>query len=186
MRTLSSKRTRVIWKKSESPKAQVTREKSAPLIGRGKPVPVRANLLESEEYEWISSLNMPGLIASARPTEQAIPRIVPKERHGAGEIIETEDGDTTSACQLPGGLLVDQTRSVFVDTLPRHSHELQCEDEYSEAAAMQMPGRLANCATEAPAGEPSPMRGLCTTCIHNPNCDFPRPVGGVWRCEEYA
>ncbi len=28
--------------------------------------------------------------------------------------------------------------------------------------------------------------GLCSNCIHRDTCQFPRPQGGVWRCEEYA
>ena len=28
-------------------------------------------------------------------------------------------------------------------------------------------------------------RGLCSTCEKRDNCDFPKPEGGVWHCEEY-
>lgn len=28
-------------------------------------------------------------------------------------------------------------------------------------------------------------KGLCRTCANNDGCDFPKPEGGVWRCEEY-
>lgn len=185
MRTLSSKRTGLIWKRSESPQAGFDAEESTPLIGRGRSESVRPNLVESEEYEWVGALNMPGLIVSPRMTEPSALKTVARERHDVGEIVETEDGDTTRACQLPGGLCADSSPSVFAGAAPRHCHELQCEDEYSELAAMQMPGRLVTLAKELDQ-ETTSTRGLCTTCIHNANCDFTRPAGGVWRCEEYA
>ena len=28
-------------------------------------------------------------------------------------------------------------------------------------------------------------RGLCSNCEHRETCIYPRPDGGVWRCEEY-
>lgn len=28
-------------------------------------------------------------------------------------------------------------------------------------------------------------KGLCRTCANRDGCDFPKPEGGVWRCEEY-
>jgi hypothetical protein len=27
--------------------------------------------------------------------------------------------------------------------------------------------------------------GLCMNCLHRDTCTFPRPEGGVWRCNEY-
>lgn len=27
--------------------------------------------------------------------------------------------------------------------------------------------------------------GLCANCKHRDTCTFPRPAGGVWRCDEY-
>lgn len=27
--------------------------------------------------------------------------------------------------------------------------------------------------------------GLCMNCVHKDTCTFPRPEGGVWRCNEY-
>jgi len=28
--------------------------------------------------------------------------------------------------------------------------------------------------------------GLCSNCDHRETCIYPKPEGGVWRCEEYA
>lgn len=35
---------------------------------------------------------------------------------------------------------------------------------------------------------PSPAaeyKGLCTTCANRETCAFPKPVGGIWHCEEF-
>ncbi len=29
------------------------------------------------------------------------------------------------------------------------------------------------------------LRGLCRTCEKRDTCEYPKPEGGVWRCEEY-
>ena len=31
-----------------------------------------------------------------------------------------------------------------------------------------------------------PHLGLCPSCENRDRCIYPRPEGGVWRCEEYA
>ena len=28
--------------------------------------------------------------------------------------------------------------------------------------------------------------GLCSNCDHRETCTYPKPEGGIWRCEEYA
>ena len=33
--------------------------------------------------------------------------------------------------------------------------------------------------------DPSPWIGLCKNCENREFCRFPKPEGGVWRCEEY-
>jgi putative hemolysin len=187
MRTINSKRTGLIWKKAGPPSVRPAVEESAPQIGRSQPGSVRPNLVESEEYEWVSAVNMPGLIASPRSAGSAPQKSVVSERHDLGEVVETEDGDTTSVCQLPGGLHIEGAPSMFAAAQPRSGDELQCEDEYSEITAMQMPGGIVSPLTEdCGSKQAASVRGLCTTCIHDANCDFPRPAGGVWRCEEYA
>ena len=37
-----------------------------------------------------------------------------------------------------------------------------------------------------PEQAPGLNRGLCGTCANNKECTFPKPEGGVWRCEEYC
>jgi hypothetical protein len=41
---------------------------------------------------------------------------------------------------------------------------------------------------EAPVAPKTPvtLTGLCVNCEHRDACTFPKPLGGVWRCEEYA
>ena len=38
-------------------------------------------------------------------------------------------------------------------------------------------------ASEADASE---MIGLCRNCLNRRTCVYPKPLGGVWHCEEYA
>jgi len=38
----------------------------------------------------------------------------------------------------------------------------------------------------AAESEEGTYRGLCRTCANREHCTFPRPEGGVWRCEEYV
>ncbi len=46
---------------------------------------------------------------------------------------------------------------------------------------------------EGPPSDPQPdsrpvdeqYAGLCQTCVNRMVCTFPRPIGGVWHCEEF-
>lgn len=43
-------------------------------------------------------------------------------------------------------------------------------------------------AQASPEGEKKPaslIKGLCVNCEHRDTCNFPKPEGGVWHCEEY-
>lgn len=60
--------------------------------------------VESAEYEWTTPLNLPGLIALLDDS----PSRAVLSGGGVGmhndDLIESEDGDVSSAFQLPGGL----------------------------------------------------------------------------------
>ncbi len=187
MKTMSFKRAQVATSTSNDSDLQKGAERASQ-SGRTREIPfVRPGLLESEEYEWTTALNMPGLIIAPQTTEP--PAVIPpqSERHPLGEVLETEDGDTTSVCQLPGGLCADSVPLPFRRAGDRPRDELEEVDEYTDIAAMQMPGALIEACVETQNPvEHRSVRGLCATCIHNNACDFPRPAGGVWRCEEYA
>ncbi|MFH1023828.1 MAG: hypothetical protein V1809_10640 [Planctomycetota bacterium] len=45
-------------------------------------------------------------------------------------------------------------------------------------------GRAAEGAGTGEAGT-RPL-GLCATCLRRTTCTFPRPEGGIWRCEDFA
>ena len=68
---------------------------------------------------------------------------------------------------------------------------LQCEefDGYQPPRrSAGVPGaRSASPPLGSDAGEEdaSDYRGLCSDCEDRRTCTFPRPEGGVWRCEEY-
>jgi hypothetical protein len=63
---------------------------------------------------------------------------------------------------------------------------LNCDEfaGYTERPAAKAAPRK-NAAVEA---EPAPglNRGLCRTCANSKDCTFPKPDGGIWRCEEYC
>jgi hypothetical protein len=54
------------------------------------------------------------------------------------------------------------------------------------------PGRPAlkatpkNAVMAEPEQKPNLNHGLCGTCANYKECTFPKPEGGVWRCEEYC
>jgi len=66
--------------------------------------PARHPRVESAEYEWTTPLNLPGLIVL--PTDS--PSRAVHSGSGAGvhddDLIESEDGDVSSAFQFPGRL----------------------------------------------------------------------------------
>ncbi len=144
-------------------------------------------LVESEEYEWTTPLGLPGLLVAASESQFAASPAPRPQRNETEVVVETEDGDAMSAFQLPG-------RLSFVTGVPavviRHStfpNELADEDEYTEAVAKQLPGQLVFCQeTHGSVEETATVHGLCATCLHQATCDFPKPAGGVWQCEEYA
>ena len=37
-----------------------------------------------------------------------------------------------------------------------------------------------------PNGESSAYPGLCSNCDNRETCIYPKPEGGIWRCEEYV
>lgn len=145
-----------------------------------------ANLVENDEYEFTTPLNLPGLLVSpdaiTPPAPAASYSTFPRR---LDDVLETEDGDAVSTCQLPGRLIADATESARAWP-PPSPDPFDAPDEYTEVAAMQLPG-LIIAADQLPAPEPpaTSPRGLCASCVHNPTCDFPRPESGVWRCEEY-
>ena len=62
---------------------------------------------------------------------------------------------------------------------------LQCEQ--FEMGFQQSPAPAAPILSAAPrARESSAYPGLCSNCENRETCIYPKPEGGVWRCEEYA
>ena len=62
---------------------------------------------------------------------------------------------------------------------------LQCEQ--FEMGFRQSPAPAAPISSAAPrAKESSAYPGLCSNCENRETCIYPKPEGGVWRCEEYA
>lgn len=184
MKTIPATRVREDWNSTE---IDMPVSEAPKRVRNRDALQSRPHLLESEEYEWTTTLNFPGLLVAPSNIDARMPQTARSNRPTIGDVIQTEDGDASSACQLPGGLGV----TVFTPTTPasirRQRHELEEADEYSDRAAMQMPGGLIAMQCTVPEEEPiHAARGLCANCIHNATCDFPRPASGVWRCEEFA
>ena len=62
---------------------------------------------------------------------------------------------------------------------------LQCEQ--FEMGFRQSPAAAPPILSAAPrARESNVYPGLCSNCENRETCIYPKPEGGVWRCEEYA
>lgn len=48
------------------------------------------------------------------------------------------------------------------------------------------PRQVAGDATEGRSSSIGALRGLCFNCDHRDYCTYPKPVGGVWSCDEYV
>jgi hypothetical protein len=64
---------------------------------------------------------------------------------------------------------------------------LQCE-QFETGFPPEAPRRTAdpNGAMSSKAHAANGYPGLCSNCEHSPSCTYPKPEGGVWRCEEYV
>ena len=62
---------------------------------------------------------------------------------------------------------------------------LQCEQ--FEMGFRQSPALAPPILSAVPrARESSAYPGLCSNCENRETCIYPKPEGGIWRCEEYA
>jgi hypothetical protein len=62
---------------------------------------------------------------------------------------------------------------------------LQCEQ--FEMGFRQFPAPAGPISSALPrARKPNAYPGLCANCENREICIYPKPEGGVWRCEEYA
>jgi hypothetical protein len=63
---------------------------------------------------------------------------------------------------------------------------LFCEmfDDYVEPVRKEKPAVQPKPAPKEP--ETGELKGLCVNCENRATCNFPKPEGGVWHCEEYV
>jgi len=73
-------------------------------------------------------------------------------------------------------------------TYPRRpGHRIRHCDEFAgrtKSEGARARGGL-HVAPIAAAGAEQDHKGLCSNCAERDACTFPRPEGGIWRCEEY-
>lgn len=186
MKTIKNQRKSQVWSSERLPHGRSLRDETFETADVRDVPRVPPNLVESDEYEWVTVVNLPGLIVTPTRVESAPSIPAPVARRTTNEIIETEEGDGISPCQLPGGLTHGNAETYAPYALARMNDAAEGEDEYTAAAAMQLPGTLVAVEADAAVDESMAVRGLCATCVHHATCDFPRPAGGIWRCEEYA
>ena len=58
----------------------------------------------------------------------------------------------------------------------------QFEPWFPAPEARQAPAR----ARKLPGKERNGYAGLCVNCENRETCTYPKPEGGVWRCEDYV
>ena len=67
-----------------------------------------------------------------------------------------------------------------------HCEEFEDEDEIREPERdVNTKNTVDNKNCTAGPGSSSKFPGLCSNCAHRDTCVFPKPVSGVWHCDEY-
>ena len=122
------------------------------------------------------------------------PRLVKRDTAAAAEVIGVAKiavkgkKKTTSHNPHPG--ICGQCRLADSCTYPRPDDRpvLEC-DEFEgypmRAAAKVSAIKQGKASVKESENIVSLYRGLCSTCEKRENCNFPKPEGGVWHCEEY-
>ena len=68
---------------------------------------------------------------------------------------------------------------------------IQCEEFECFPPVTRKPGvvgsskNVADCSVTPLQETETKFKGLCVNCKNRAECAFPKPEGGVWRCEEY-
>lgn len=74
-------------------------------------------------------------------------------------------------------------------TFPRQpGRPVMCCEEFDGASLTPKKPLAPQPARDSAAQEPDltgESRGLCRTCERKETCSYPKPEGGVWRCEEF-
>ncbi len=167
-----------------------TSETELDLVSESSPpdtaIDERRGFVESDEYEWASPMSLPGLIAFSMECRDPQLSSISSARPSTDELFDTEDGDASHWVQCPGSLACGSADVVCRDRLDQPRNELSDEDEYMMSAAKQLPGQIIQpTVNEDAENRRVGSHGLCADCLNHDSCDFPRPAGGVWQCEEY-
>jgi len=87
----------------------------------------------------------------------------------------------------PGGLCRDCSKAATC-TFPRDpSRPVWSCDEFDGAnlTPTHPPAPAVRTVTEE-SGEATELKGLCRECTNRFTCSYPKPLGGVWHCDELA
>lgn len=115
---------------------------AAPSASSERGVSQSAGRVESPDYEWTSPVNLPGLIVP--PNDRSGQKTTRRRTSAqvANELFCSEDGDSLHPCQLPGRLPTQNSAPIAPARWKPSEDASRDTDEYSERAAMQLPGRL--------------------------------------------
>ena len=83
-----------------------------------------------------------------------------------------------------GGLCRD-CRLADTCTFPRDpSRPVRSCDEFDPTLAVPRRPSFSRTADLEPVAPGDRLIGLCRECLRRPTCQYPKPVGGVWHCDE--
>lgn len=83
-----------------------------------------------------------------------------------------------------GGLCRD-CRLADTCTFPRDpSRPVRSCDEFDPMQAVPRGPSFSRTADPEPPAPGNPLMGLCRECLRRQTCRYPKPLGGVWHCDE--
>ncbi len=104
---------------------------------------------------------------------------------------------TEPTCATP--IPAKQERTLYTGLCPDCMNEPTCTfprdpsrpiwfcDEFKPSASASRRGQpVASDTAEEERTKPEELKGLCRDCLRRLTCQFPKPPGGVWHCEELA
>ena len=98
----------------------------------------------------------------------------------------TKKWDSTAGAVSDHGLCVACVKDPTC-TYMRMLPVIQCEEfeGYEPRSKSQQSSEESTDPISPQRPAPAEYKGLCTSCENRETCAFPKPVGGIWHCEEF-